>query len=70
MKAPDLKEKINIAWFRATGRNDGWEEFLTMHNDPNCTQADVARAFKVALGTSYRWHRQLRDIDHQAAYRG
>lgn len=58
MKKVDLKDKIDVAYYRKTGNSGGWDVFLSMIY--KSSQEEVARAFGVTLSTSQRWHKEFK----------
>lgn len=60
-----LKEKVDLAWFKATGQTNGYEVFLDMVYKDG--QEDIARKFQVSLRTSARWHDEFKTQQPQAA---
>lgn len=58
MKKTALEEKVNMAWFRATGQSGGWDKWLDLVYKES--QEEIARTFKVSLMTSQRWHKEWR----------
>lgn len=60
MNKLDLRLTVGIAWFKATGKNDGWNVFLSMY-DSKVSQSSVAKAFDVDRSTVNRWYRRYEE---------
>jgi hypothetical protein len=58
MRKLELKDKVQIAWFKKTGKDDGWEVFQAKVANPRISQEDIGRDFGVTLSTSQRWHKE------------